>query len=623
MAKALQLTIKRPNGKTYTVPITPLQIDWSKYTDQNYRYGSYSKDVIGNNIAIVKQLDSIQPVALALELPEKWENNYNERWIINNIPIDVNFMKKNYSSFNDYYVQIYKYQKFNVRIHMIDDTSIEYNAAYLTNHLSSSATCFTYDYSTGLYGYLEGVQAFTPTDISDNYINSFKIEYSEELFRYGVNPPYKEDKTFTLNQRYNTNPCSGRSKAGITQTSFQSWVLGNIEYNHDSEGLTDLTRMIRWLNDQPNADKIPEPPKYPDNPDDDEEPDDNPTDPTPGPGDGTSDPIPVPPKPSTDVTGTGFVTLYNPSPIEIRDLAYFMWSGDFADILKKIFQAPFDCLIGLKLLYAPLSTGASQTIWLGNVETTVSAPKITDQFIDFDCGKLVIAEYFGSFLDYTPYTKITIFLPFIGYKQLNVDEIMNSTLHLTYRIDVYSGACIAFIKVTKTIKTTNLNSILYSFDGNCAMDIPFTAEDMSRYVAAILGTAASTAGAVISNPMPSEAPLNTETDATKNPNEKHLSDLGNTSANLVASKPQIQRGGSLAGANSSMGIKQPYIIIERPMQQMPYNYPNYIGIPLNMTKTLSQVTGFTVISDVFMASSQATDEEIKMITSKLKQGVVF
>lgn len=366
-----------------------------------------------------------------------------------------------------------------------------------------------------------------------------------------------------------------------------------------------------------------EPPKYPDNPDDPENPDDDPTDPSPGIGDGTSDPIPVPPKPTTDVTGTGFVTLYNPSAIEIRQLAYFMWSGDFADLLKKIFRAPFDCLIGLKLLYAPLSTGASQTIWLGNVETTVSAPKITDQFIDFDCGELTIAEYFGSFLDYTPYTKISIFLPFIGYKQLNVDEVMNATIHLTYRIDVYSGACIAFLKITKGILSTNLNSVLYSFDGNCAMDIPFTAGDMSRYVAAILGTAASTAGAVISNPMPSEAPLNTETDATKNPNEKHLSDLGNTSANLVAAKPQIQRGGSLAGANSSMGIKQPYIIIERPLQQMPYNYPNYIGIPLNMTKTLSQVTGFTVISDIFMASSQATDEEIKMITNKLKQGVVL
>lgn len=364
-------------------------------------------------------------------------------------------------------------------------------------------------------------------------------------------------------------------------------------------------------------------PKYPDDDDDPEKPDDDPTDPTPSEGDTSSDPIPIPPKPTTDVTNTGFVTLYNPTTLEIGQLAYFMWSGDFADILKKIFRAPFDCIIGLKLLYAPVITQSAQTIWLGNVETTVSASKIKEQFVDFDCGTININEYFKSFLDYTPFTKITIFLPFIGYKQLNVDEVMNSSLHLVYRIDVYSGSCIAFLRITKNIKSTNLNSVLYSFDGNCAMDIPFTSGDMSRYVAAILGTAASTAGAVISNPVLSEMPLNSNNDATKNPNEKHLSDLQNGTSNLMASKPQIQRGGSLTGANSSMGMKRPYIIIERPLQQMPGDYANFIGIPLNMTKTLSQVTGFTVVSQIFMASTQATDKEIKMITKLLMQGVIL
>lgn len=373
-------------------------------------------------------------------------------------------------------------------------------------------------------------------------------------------------------------------------------------------------------------------PKYPNSDDDPENDDDDPTDPTPSPGDDSSDDIPIPPKPTVDVTGTGFVTLYNPSAIDIRNLAYFMWSGEFLDVIKKMFSAPFDCLIGLKLLYAPLTTGASQTIWLGNVESTVSAPKITDQFTDFDCGSIQLAGYFNSFLDYSPYTKVTIFLPFIGYKELNVDEVMNATLHLTYRVDAYSGACVAFLHVSKNIGNTALNSILYEFDGNAAMDIPFTSGDMTRYVQAILGTAASTAGAVIS--MGAGAKLSTSsvpqtsTDPwTKNPMEKKtvtgLADLGNGSAELEAGKPHIQRGGSLAGANASMAIKQPYIIIERPMQQMPSDYASFIGIPLNMSKPLSSFSGFTVVSQVFMASSSATDDELNMIDSLLRQGVII
>lgn len=372
--------------------------------------------------------------------------------------------------------------------------------------------------------------------------------------------------------------------------------------------------------------------QYPEDDDDPEKDDDDPTDPTPGDGDTTSDPIPIPPKPTIDVTNTGFVTLYNPTSLQIRDLAYFMWSGEFVDLIKKMFSAPFDCLIGLKLLYAPLTTGASQSIWLGNVESGVSAPKITDQFTDFDCGTLTLNGYFGSFLDYAPYTKVTIFLPFIGYKELNVDEVMNSNLHLVYRVDAYSGACIAFLNVSKTIGSTNLNSVLYEFDGNAAMDIPFTSGDMSRYVAAILGTAASTAGAVIS--MGAGAKLatssipQTSTDPwSKNPMEKKtvtgLADLGNGSAELISGKPHIQRGGSLAGAIASMALKQPYIIIERPMQQMPSDYSSFIGIPLNMSKPLSSFSGFTVVSQVFMASSSATDDELNMIDSLLRQGVII
>lgn len=397
---------------------------------------------------------------------------------------------------------------------------------------------------------------------------------------------------------------------------------GTDYYTSQFMNSVSLTNFMNGLNINP--------PNYPNNPNDPE--DDDPTDPTPSPADDSSDEISLPTKPTIDVTGTGFVTLYNPSAIDIRQLAYFMWSGEFTDLLKKMFSAPFDCLIGLKLLYAPLTTGASQTIWLGNVESTVSAPKITDQFTDFDCGSIQLAGYFNSFLDYSPYTKVTIFLPFIGYKELNVDEVMNATLHLTYRIDAYSGSCIAFLHVSKNIGNTQLNSILYEFDGNAAMDIPFTSGDMSRYVAAILGTAASTAGAIASigagTKLTTSTIPQTSTDPwTKNPIEKKtvtgLSDLGNGSAELISGKPHIQRAGSLAGANASMAIKTPYIIIERPIQQMPSDYSNFIGIPLNMTQQLSTISGFTVVSQIFMASSSATDDELNMIDSLLRQGVII
>lgn len=357
----------------------------------------------------------------------------------------------------------------------------------------------------------------------------------------------------------------------------------------------------------------------------------DPTNKDPSTADNTSDNINTPNRPAQGVTNTGFVTIYNPSITEIQSLASFMWSAEIADLLKKVFNEPTDAIIGLKLLYAPVTTANRQTIWLGMTETKTSALRVTQQFTDFDCGSLNVEEYFQSFLDYAPYTKVGIYLPFIGYRELNVDEVMNSTLSLTYRIDAYSGSCIAFIKVTKTIGSTNLNSILYQFDGNCAMEIPFTSLNLQQYINSVLGVASAvtqtiTAGqAVIGTPQPGEYSKTTKQEwASVNKNFEHsLARLGNSGLDLISTKPRISRTGSLAGANASMAVKQPYLVIERPMQQMPTDYAHFMGIPLNLTKRLSSMTGFTVISDIQFSSNIATDEEHAIVVGLLKQGVII
>lgn len=380
-------------------------------------------------------------------------------------------------------------------------------------------------------------------------------------------------------------------------------------------------------NDILNSIEIPEYPNQ--NPDgDNDNSGQTPSDPPiPGDGDTTSDPIPDPPaKPSFDITNTGFVVIYNPSVTEIRQLAYFMWSGEFVDLIKKMFASPFEAIISLKMLFCPVTSGNAQTVWLGNVETDVTMPKITDQFTDVDLGTVNINEFFGSFADYSPFTKIQIYLPFIGFKDLNVDEVMNSQLHLRYRIDVYTGACIAYLTVTKTIKSTNLNSILYQFDGNCAMEIPFTSNDNSRYVAAIMNSVASSALS-LANTSGFTTPV-----AGKGFNQKaipstfelgSLAPVANGMLDIMSAKPNVQRAGSLSGAVSAMALKQPYIIIHRPIAQMPADYQKYLGIPLNLTRQLANVTGYTIVSQVFMSSELATDREIAMITEALKNGVIL
>lgn len=472
-----------------------------------------------------------------------------------------------------------------------------YEPSETTNaaNATSQGTAFGYNYATKQFLKFSGGTSFVITERDEDTI--FRLYFDNDFFNHYSLPTYN----YLSEVPVGTHFCAKYYPA--------NWQTADFKYYSDFDAFQKGNNY--------------KPIEYPDSPDNDDEPDDSVT----GDGDTDSEPIPEPPPmPISDVTDTGFVVIYNPNAIEIRQLAYFMWTTDFSNLIKKVLGNPFDALISLKLLYCPvLKSAAKLTVWLGNVETDVSMYKVVQQFTDVDLGSIKITEFFGSFADYAPFTKIQIFLPFIGYKDLNTDEVMNATLHLRYRIDVYSGACIAFLTVTKTIKSTVLNSILYQFDGNCAMEIPFTASDNSRYVSAILNSAASSALSLANTS--SFSPPQIAQGFSKGESAKFelgsLAPVANGLMDIMSVKPNVQRAGSLAGAVASMGVKQPYVIIHRPIAQMPTNYQHYYGIPLNLNRKLSQVTGYTVVSQVFITSAVATDEEITMITELLKNGVIL
>ena len=72
-----------------------------------------------------------------------------------------------------------------------------------------------------------------------------------------------------------------------------------------------------------------------------------------------------------------------------------------------------------------------------------------------------------------------------------------------------------------------------------------------------------------------------------------------------------------------MGIRIPYLIIERPVASFSKNYPHEEGLPLNVTKKLSDVKGFTVCENIITDSLSCTFKEKEMIKSLFKDGVIM
>lgn len=322
----------------------------------------------------------------------------------------------------------------------------------------------------------------------------------------------------------------------------------------------------------------------------------------PGGGEGdhdtTSDPIDIPTLPTTSAVDTGFITLFNPSLTEIRALADYMWNGLF-DInnLRKLFADPMDVILGLSIVPGPVPSGAQEAVSIGNISTGVMMTKAADQFFTVDCGTLKPTEFWGAYLDYSPYTKVDIYLPFIGMRSLSIDDVMEKNVNVVYHVDILSGACVAFIK--------SGDQVLYTHIGQCASSIPINGNDWTNTINGILSMAAAIAGTVATGG--AAAPM-----------------LMGQAANITnILKPSVARSGGMGGMGGMLGIQKPYLILTRPRQCVPGNQNIYKGYPAFMTRALGDLSGMTSVEDIHLAVAGATQEELEEIERLLKEGVML
>lgn len=315
--------------------------------------------------------------------------------------------------------------------------------------------------------------------------------------------------------------------------------------------------------------------------------------------DGTGDNIDIPGLPTFSAVDTGFITLFNPSASELRNLANYMW-GDLFDLdtWKKIFADPMDAILGLSIVPVNVPSSGSSVVTIGNISTGVSMTKASSQYVSVDCGTINVNEYWGAYLDYSPYTQAEIYLPFIGIHPLAIDDIMGKPVHVVYHIDVLSGACCAYVKCG--------GSVLYSFVGQCSCSIPITANDWTNVINGALSIAGAIGSMVASGG--ATAPM-------------AVSSMASTAVNSL--KPNVEKSGSMGGMGGMLGVQTPYIILTRPKQALPAKQNMFTGYPSYITKKLSDCSGYTEVESIHLENVPATDNELSEITNLLKSGVII
>lgn len=364
----------------------------------------------------------------------------------------------------------------------------------------------------------------------------------------------------------------------------------------------------------------PEPEPIPD--DDPYTPGDDETEPGGGGGnhDDTSDPIDFPSLPSLSAVDTGFITLYRPDAGQLKDLADYLWSSPLAvwDNVKKIVQQPMDCILGLSIVPVNPPVGTYKPITIGDVSTGVSSYPVTSQYVEVPCGSITVNEYWGAYLDYEPYTKAEIYLPYIGTHPISIDDIMGKTVEVRYHVDVLSGACTAYVKCG--------NSVLYSFIGQCSSSIPVGGNDWTNVItgaltiATAIGSMVATGGS--SAPMSGSATPQQIEHAEAMHRAAMIREAGSVASTAVnVLKPSIGKSGSMSGTGGLMAVQKPYLILTRPKQAIPGSQNHFMGYPSFITSVIGTLSGYTEVEEVHLEGVPGTDTELAEIESLLRGGV--
>lgn len=229
----------------------------------------------------------------------------------------------------------------------------------------------------------------------------------------------------------------------------------------------------------------------------------------------------------------------------------------------------------------------------------------------------VIDRKFNNFLDYAPYTKIEIYIPYIQIFEIDSTLIIGKHIKIDFAVDFDSGSCTCWIFVDND--NTNNWQLLQTRTGKCGVDIPLGAsnavqqgkQQLESAVQAIIGTLTAVIGFSTGNPLIGAGGVGTVIGASKN--------VFNSAEN------KVEKGNLVNGSKLLINpVKPTFIITRYKINGDGINeYKHYKGLPLEQNKKLKELSGYTILSNIHLEYIQAMSSELKELENILKTGFII
>ena len=289
------------------------------------------------------------------------------------------------------------------------------------------------------------------------------------------------------------------------------------------------------------------------------------------------------------------------------------------DSITKISGNLYSCITGLKLfpcnIKKHLATVATTPLVLGRFSGGFEVIDATS----YNC-KIASIEYkipsgYNNFLDYQPYTTGVLYLPFVGFSQLDMTIFQPGK---TMKIDCFVDITTGVIDYAVSLQNDKGGySLIETHSGTCGINIPLSYDDASNWLQNFVGD--SIKGGV-----------NTIMSKGATSIGQVVSDA---SGSLLDSfdTPTSYNVGSPSPCNGLFMPFEPHIVIRRPKYSRPSTYSKNVGYPCMKSYAPKDLSGFTIFQNPQITFGHTknsegqkvlpTKEEMDMLYQLMTEGI--
>ena len=281
------------------------------------------------------------------------------------------------------------------------------------------------------------------------------------------------------------------------------------------------------------------------------------------------------------------------------------------DSITKINGNLYSCITGLRLFPCNISKHLAVT-----EPTGINLGRFTTEFTVIDARsynpKIGELEYtipagYNNFLDYQPYTTGLLYLPFVGFTQLDMTVFQpKSTMKIECYVDITTGV----IDYVIYLKTEKGYSLIEHHSGTCGIEIPMSYDNAANWLQNFVGGAIK--------------------DGVNTIGGKGATSLGEMAISATGGlldsfdTPTSYNVGAPSPSNGLYFPFKPHLVIKRPTYSRPKSYSKNVGYPCMKSLKPKSLSGYTVFQNPQLTFGHTVNSEgQKVLPTKEEMDILY